>query len=132
MSLGDWFDRAKVVTSLYREADRLYYDAVAEEMQRGIRDDGLWLMAFEKAEGNEARTKAFYIGLRVQRLKEQATIMGAAEREKEPPDSRVTPPAEPYSPDRRQTPAESRIATQVTFVVLFIFILSIFLFAATL
>jgi len=74
MSLGDWFDRAKVVTSLYREADRLYYDAVAEEMQRGIRDDGLWLMAFEKAEGNETRTKAFYIGLRVQRLKEQADL----------------------------------------------------------
>jgi hypothetical protein len=78
MLIDEVFKRAKVATSLYREADRLYYDAVAEEMQQGQRDDGLWLMAFERAEGDETRTKAFYIGLRVKRLKEQATIMAAA------------------------------------------------------
>jgi hypothetical protein len=78
MLIDEVFKRAKVATSLYREADRLYYDAVAEEMQQGIRDDGLWLMAFERAEGDETRTKAFYIGLRVRRLKEQATIIAAS------------------------------------------------------
>jgi hypothetical protein len=78
MPLGDIFKKVQVATSVYREADRLYYDAVAEEMQQGIRDDGLWLMAFERAEGDETRTKAFYIGLRVRRLKEQATIMAAS------------------------------------------------------
>jgi hypothetical protein len=78
MPLSDIFKKVQVATSVYREADRLYYDAVAEEMQQGIRDDGLWLMAFERAEGDETRTKAFYIGLRVRRLKEQATIIAAS------------------------------------------------------
>ncbi len=70
MALSDILKRAKVATSLSREADRLYYERVAEEMRLGIRDEGVWLMAFEKAEGDQTRAKAFYIGLRVERIKE--------------------------------------------------------------
>ena len=104
MPLGDIFKKVQVATSVYREADRLYYDAVAEEMQQGIRDDGLWLMAFERAEGDETRTKAFYIGLRVRRLKEQETIMAAAAQTKHSSEPPVTPPTTPYSPDPTQKP----------------------------
>jgi hypothetical protein len=37
-------------------------------------------MAFEKAEGDEARANAYYIGLRVQRLKEHDAIRSFADR----------------------------------------------------
>jgi hypothetical protein len=79
VSFESIWNRAKAATSVSREGDRQFYEQVAQEMRLGARDDGVWLMAFEKAEGDEARAKAYYIGLRVQRLKEIETIKSFSE-----------------------------------------------------
>jgi hypothetical protein len=79
-SFDSIWNRAKAATTLSREADRHFYEQVAQELQQGIRDDGVWLMAFERAEGDDARAKAYYIGLRVQRLKDNENIRSGTER----------------------------------------------------
>jgi len=66
-----------------------------EEMRQGIRDEALWLMAYEQASGDETQTRANYIGLRVRALKDEAVIMGAvadAQKPVEPAKPEATPP----------------------------------------
>lgn len=104
MSLSDFWNRAKVINNLHREADRLFYDAVAEEMKFGYQDDGLWLMAYEKAQGDDKRAKALYIGLRVERLREQAELQSAAGSVS----SRTQASAGEATPDNRTAPKECK------------------------
>jgi len=80
MGLKDFWQTGQVAISAYRLADRVFYEQVAEEMQRGVRDEALWLMAYERAKGQEQEAKANYIGLRVQALKDEKTIVDAMQR----------------------------------------------------
>lgn len=77
MGIKDFWQAGQVALSANRLADRAFYEQVAEEMRQGIRDEALWLMAYEKASGDEKSTQANYIGLRVQALRDESVIMGA-------------------------------------------------------
>ena len=82
MAFDNLIHRLRISAGGLSEADRPYYDLVAAEMQKGVRDDGLWLMAYERALGDETRAKAHYISLRVQSLKD-AMASSASDRERD-------------------------------------------------
>lgn len=44
------------------------YDAIAEELESGILDKGLWTRLFAQCDGDEAKTKVHYINERASRL----------------------------------------------------------------
>lgn len=95
MGIKDFWQAGQVALSANRLADRALYKQIAEEMRQGIRDEALWLMAYEKASGDDKATQANYIGLRVQALKDEAVIMGAvadAQKPVEAPKAEATPP----------------------------------------
>jgi len=95
MGIKDFWQAGQVALSANRLADRAFYAQVAEEMRQGIRDEALWLMAYEQASGDETQTRANYIGLRVRALKDEAVIMGAvadAQKPVEPAKPEATPP----------------------------------------
>lgn len=67
-----------------RIADEKLYERVAKEMAQGERREGLWAKAFSEENGDERRTEAKYIELRVQSLRdEQEMLAEAAIEEKE-------------------------------------------------
>ena len=68
------FDKVKKKTLAHRKADEALYSFVAQEMEEGIRHNGLWLKALEQANGNEQKQVAAYIKLRVQSLRDDASI----------------------------------------------------------
>ncbi len=51
--------------------DSRFFGLVAKELTLNQRDEGLWTMAFALENGDEAKTKAHYIRLRVKQLKAQ-------------------------------------------------------------
>lgn len=53
-----------------RRSEDALYSIVAQEVEQGIRYDGLWIKALEQARGNPERQIAEYIRLRVQKLKD--------------------------------------------------------------
>ena len=62
--------------------DEALYAMIADEMQSGERNDGLWLKAYAESGGQESATVARYIELRKQSLldelgKHAATIKGS-------------------------------------------------------
>lgn len=63
-------NKIKMARIKNRAEESLYYEAVAQEISEGKRIDHLWLQAFSEANGDEAKTKARYISLRVRMLKD--------------------------------------------------------------
>ena len=57
-----------------RLTEEVLYAEVLREMEAGIRRDGLWAKAFSEAGGEEAPSKARYIKLRVQALRDEARV----------------------------------------------------------
>lgn len=72
MSLFDKFKKRAVFN---RKTDEAIYSAVAQEMENGIKNNGLWLKALEQAQGNSEKQVAEYIRLRVQSLKDDIGII---------------------------------------------------------
>ena len=68
------FDKFKKLNVAHRKTDEALYSAVAQEMEDGVRHNGLWLKALEQAEGNKEKQIAEYIKLRVQSLKDDISI----------------------------------------------------------
>lgn len=68
------FDKFRKMNIAYRKTDEALYSVVAQEMERGVRNNGLWLKALEKADGNKEKQVAEYIKLRVQSLKDDVSI----------------------------------------------------------
>ena len=62
------FSRNKPNKIAQRKIDEHLYALVAEEMESGIRSNGLWLKALELADGNKEKQVSEYIKLRVQSL----------------------------------------------------------------
>lgn len=62
------FSRNKPSKIAQRKIDEHLYAIVAEEMESGIRKNGLWLKALELADGNKEKQVSEYIKLRVQSL----------------------------------------------------------------
>ena len=54
-----------------KEIEYLLYEKVAEDIEQGFRDKGVWTKAFVEAEGDENKTKAKYIALMVLQLQLQ-------------------------------------------------------------
>ncbi len=68
------FDKFRKMNIAYRKTDEALYSVVAQEMESGVRNNGLWLKALEKADGNKEKQVAEYIKLRVQSLKDDVSI----------------------------------------------------------
>jgi len=120
MGIKDLWQAGQVALSANRLADRAFYAQVAEEMRQGIRDEALWLMAYEQASGDETQTRANYIGLRVRALKDEAVIMGAVADAQKPVETgkpEATPhPVSVNRPDNWEDIAIAVIATMVMVV----------------
>ena len=69
------FDRIRKMNIAHRKTDEALYSVVAQEMERGVRNNGLWLKALEQAGGNKEKQVAEYIKLRVQSLKDDVSII---------------------------------------------------------
>lgn len=65
-----------------RLTEEVLYAEVLREMEAGIRRDGLWAKALSEAGGEEAASKARYIKLRVQALRDEVAI-ALSERKKQ-------------------------------------------------
>lgn len=68
------FAKLKRRNAVARLIDEQMYEIVVEELQSGIRRNGLWAKALAKSEGDESKAKAFYISYRVQSLKDESEI----------------------------------------------------------
>ena len=106
MGIKDLWQAGQVALSANRLADRAFYEQVAEEMQRGVRDEALWLMAYERANGEERGAKVFYIGLRVQSLKDEKTIVDAMQHAVKPDAPQSPNPFAVESPPQENAPSD--------------------------
>jgi len=73
-----------LTTTSYDSENERIYAAVAEELESGNFDKGLWTRMFAEAEGDENRTKALYIKRRAERLiaaEESARLKSAEEQD---------------------------------------------------
>jgi hypothetical protein len=68
------FEKSKTKQSISRLAEEMLYAQVAEEIQNGVRRNGLWAKAIADAELNEDKAKSIYIKLRVQSLIDEYNI----------------------------------------------------------
>jgi hypothetical protein len=83
-----------MLKSLFNRAEKRLneeelYAAVAIEIGKGVKREGIWAKAFAKSKGDENLTKAYYIELRVQSLRDETTMYAKelkdnAMRENEP------------------------------------------------
>lgn len=68
------FDKFRKINIAHRKTDEALYSLVAQEIESGVRNNGLWLKALEKADGNKEKQVVEYIKLRVQSLKDDVSI----------------------------------------------------------
>jgi len=71
MSIINKFKRERIAI---RKTDEALYSLVAQEMESGVRYNGLWIKALEQANGDPTQQIAQYIKLRVQSLKDDLSI----------------------------------------------------------
>jgi ankyrin repeat protein len=69
------FEKFRKMNIAHRKTDEALYSMVAQEMDSGVRNNGLWLKALEKAGGNKEKQLAEYIKLRIQSLKDDVSIL---------------------------------------------------------
>jgi hypothetical protein len=55
-----------------KTSDDEFYSAVVKELESNSRDEALWLKAFALEDGDEAKTKAHYVRLRIEKLQRLA------------------------------------------------------------
>jgi hypothetical protein len=65
------FEKFKKKVAEHRLNEEKIYAAVLNEMQQGIRREGLWAKAIAKSEGNENKAKSFYLEYRAQSLADE-------------------------------------------------------------
>ncbi len=68
------FNKFKKMNIAQRKNDEDLYSIVAQEMESGVKNNGLWLKALEKAGGVKEKQVAEYIKLRVQSLKDDLDL----------------------------------------------------------
>lgn len=76
-----WIDDLRSKVALGRKVEEQLYLVVAEELERGLINQALWLKALEQADGNERRQTAAYIKLRIQALRDEEYLKGQFDRE---------------------------------------------------
>jgi hypothetical protein len=67
----------RVSRAIDRLSEEKMYQMVNEEMEQGIIRDGLWTKAIAKSGGDDKRTKAHYITLRVQSIIDELEVASA-------------------------------------------------------
>jgi hypothetical protein len=75
------FSLFKLKSAKKRLVEEATYQKVVNEIANGMRSDGLWAKAMDKAAGNEMKTKALYIQYRVQSLNDEALMNSVAAHE---------------------------------------------------
>ena len=60
--------------------DEKIYDQIADEFSKNIRKEGLWLKAFQEADGDDNKTKALYIKYRSESIKKDFEKIREEER----------------------------------------------------
>ena len=68
--MGFWSNRQDSLV-IGRMVEEQLYSQALNELESGVRRDGLWAKALAASEGDEARAKAQYISLVVQALKDE-------------------------------------------------------------
>ena len=129
MGIKDLWQAGQVALSANRLADRAFYEQVAEEMRQGIRDEALWLMAYERAAGDETSSRVQYIGLRVQALKDAAVIAEATARGSNDSQSQPIPDSNRPRPEGLQNKTETAGAIEAVIVTL-VLVVSLMVFVA--
>ena len=66
-----YFGMTALQQAASEEIEYLLYEKIAEDIEQGFRNKGVWTKAFVEAEGNEDKTKAKYIALMVLQLQLQ-------------------------------------------------------------
>jgi hypothetical protein len=92
--------------------EEFLYTQVHAEVQAGAIRPGLWAKAEAEAMGDESKTKAIYLRLRVESLRDEASILEEFERRRLGPRGRSQgtsqmrpPPVQPrYHPDTQAPP----------------------------
>ena len=79
-----------------RHFEEKVYEAVAQELESGVRREGLWLKAIANADGDETKAKALYIRYRAQALLDEAHV--AAHVAKNAAQTAQSPPRWPPPP----------------------------------
>ena len=90
------------------------YEAVAEEIDQGIRRQGLWAKAIAEAEGSEELARAIYIRLRVQslmdeRFQQEEGLRRAEKLQREQRDAALQLEQEQRDAAKRNAPTEFEI-----------------------
>jgi hypothetical protein len=68
------FDKLKIQNAATRLIEEKLYETVVDDLQNGLRKNGLWAKAFAKSYGDESKAKALYISYRVQSIKDEINI----------------------------------------------------------
>ena len=88
------FNGGGVKDALSRKEEEFLFDLVAEELEQGHRERGLWLKATAEALGDETKVEAIYAKLRVQSLADdKALLNNAIEKMPQEKRPRSIPPA---------------------------------------
>lgn len=75
------FSKLKLNASVNRLLEERLFALVAQEMSENNIREGLWAKAFSQSDGDENKAKSKYIGLRVEALKDEKTVIDALLKE---------------------------------------------------
>ena len=70
-----WLKRISAATAAVRLIDESLYAQAFDELNQGIRRDGLWAKALANAEGDETKARGLYLQYRVQSYKDEAALL---------------------------------------------------------
>lgn len=77
------FDKFKTSTAIDRLSEEKLYEQVAQELKAGKKREGIWVKAMAKSGGDLNKAEALYIELRVQAIKDEASLAKAQNKLKE-------------------------------------------------
>ena len=77
------FDKFKTSTAIDRLSEEKLYEQVAQELKAGKKREGIWVKAMAKTGGDLNKAEALYIELRVQAIKDEASLAKAQNKLKE-------------------------------------------------
>ena len=69
------FGKLKLASAAKRLEEEKLYEAVVQELEKGLRRDGLWAKALANSNGNEEKVKALYIQYRIQSIKDEGVVL---------------------------------------------------------
>ena len=80
--MGFWKDitqTAKIHAAKSRAQEASLYELVANELEHGLGDKGIWAKSIAECDGDESKAKAKYLKLRVQALRDEIAILDDAQ-----------------------------------------------------